>query len=79
MKGFLEIMMEWISTTLAWGNPQDKSSLTKLTYAINLASEEFLQCRKNMHQSIDGHLYVNKQQPFTKFKKSNKDPSSEVA
>lgn len=61
MKDFLEIMKKWISTTLALGIPHDKTSLTKLSYALNIASEEFLQCRMNMLQSVDGRTSLHKQ------------------
>lgn len=70
--------MKWVSI-LTLGIPQDQETLSKLTYAINLASEEILQFRMNILQSTDGQLYISKPQPFSKFEMSNKTSNIEAA
>lgn len=66
--------MGWVPSILTLGVPHNEES--KITHAINLASEEIFNCRLTiLQQSIEGHLYVSKQ-PYIKFMKTNKNKCS---
>lgn len=72
MVEFTDKFIRWVATILAIGIPKDIESFSRITKAINSASEEIFQCRLNILQSKGGHLYVNSQ-PFRKIlKTSNK-------